>query len=122
MLSTSGGQSTPFAVLVHGVADPVNSGIVADADMLGVHKDNLKILVGGICVNPVGVQNSEVASDTADSLLCNAAQVSGELKLVDTLVFRLTVHNTSVVRTLTTSSTDSNSEDRETLKGNKSRQ
>lgn len=51
----SGSQTTEFAVLVHGVDDPIDAGIAADGLVLGVDKDNLKVFVGRVLVDPVGI-------------------------------------------------------------------
>ena len=114
-LAAGRSQATSLTVLVDGVADPVDSRVVTDADVVGVNQDNLEILVGGIGVHPVRVEDSHVAAHTANSLLSNAAEVSGELKLVDTLVLGLTVDNALGVGALASTSADSNSEHRESL-------
>jgi hypothetical protein len=66
-------------VLVNCIADPVDAGIVADSSVVRIDKDDLEVLVGGILVDPVGVEDTEVTADTASTLLSNAAQVADEL-------------------------------------------
>jgi hypothetical protein len=117
VLSAGRGKATTLAVLVDGVADPVNSGVVTDADVVGVNKDDLEILVGGILVNPVRVQNTHVSGIASGSLLGNRAKISDELELVDTGVSGLSVDNTAMVGALAATSADGNSEDRESLLG-----
>lgn len=46
-------EATGFAVLMNGVDDPVDTWIAADGAMLGINKDNFKVFVGAILINPV---------------------------------------------------------------------
>lgn len=54
-LLAGSGETTGLAVLVHGVDDPVDAGVLADGLVLGVDEDNLVVLVGGVLVDPVRV-------------------------------------------------------------------
>jgi len=49
------GLATHLAVLHGRGADPVDAGVSADGVVLGVNKDDLEVLVGGVLSNPVGV-------------------------------------------------------------------
>ena len=60
-------------MLVNRIADPVDASITADGLVLGVDEDNLEVLVGGILVDPVGVEDSQVGAATTDSLLGDGA-------------------------------------------------
>jgi hypothetical protein len=51
------GQSTQLTVLVHWVHNPVDAGILADHGVLWVDQDDLEVLVRGILVDPVRVEN-----------------------------------------------------------------
>ena len=57
--------------------------------MVGVHKDNLVVLVNTVLVHPVGVQHAKVAAPLADALLRNTLQTTLGLEVVDTLTDRL---------------------------------
>ena len=81
-----GGKATEFAVLVDGVDDPVDAGILADGLVLGVDKDDLEVLVGRVLVDPVRVQDAQVGAAAADTLLGDGAEGALELELVNTLV------------------------------------
>ena len=109
VLLASGGQTTTFSVLVHSLGDPVDTRIVADGNVARIDKDDLEVFVGGVLVDPVRVQHAEVSGDAANSLLSNGAKVADELKLVDTVVLRLTVNDTLEVRSLATTTANSNS-------------
>lgn len=85
-LLSGGGQSTRFAVLVDWVYDPVDAGIAADGLVLRVNEDDLEVLVGGVLVDPVGVQDSQVGATATDTLLSGGLEGSLVLKLVNTLV------------------------------------
>ena len=69
-----------------GLDDPVDAGVAADSLVLGVNEDDLVVLVGRVLVDPVGVQDAEVSSVTADTLLSSGLQGALVLQLVDTLV------------------------------------
>jgi hypothetical protein len=88
-LLAGGGETTSLAVLVDGLDDPVDTGIAADGLVLGVDADNLVVLVGGVLVDPVGVEDAEVGAAAADTLLSSGLERALVLELVDTLVGRL---------------------------------
>lgn len=69
-----------------GLDDPVDAGVAADSLVLGVNEDDLVVLVGRVLVDPVGVQDAEVSSVTADTLLSSGLQGALVLQLVNTLV------------------------------------
>lgn len=89
-LLASGSETTHFAVLVDGGNNPVDAGILADGLVLRVDEDNLEVLVGGVLVDPVGVEDAEVGTAATDTLLGDRAERALELELVDTLVGGLT--------------------------------
>lgn len=72
------------AHLVDGVADPVDAGITADGLVLGVNEDDLEVLVGGVLVDPVGVQDTQVSAAAANTLLSGGTEGTLVLELVDT--------------------------------------
>ena len=117
VLAAGRGEASSLAVLVDGVDDPVDAGIIADGNVTGVDKDNLEVLVSGILVNPVRVQHTHVSAGSASTLLGNTAQVADELELVDTVVLGLTIHNTLVVGSLSATAANSDTVDDETLLG-----
>ena len=77
-----------------GVDDPVDAGILADGLVLGVNEDDLEVLVGGVLVDPVRVQDTEVTASLADTLLRNALKTSLRLQVVHTLADGLAVGGT----------------------------
>jgi hypothetical protein len=98
--TASRGESAALAVLHYWSSDPVNLGVVADSDMVGVHENDLKVLVGRVLVHPIRVENAHVCALGSYALLSNRTQRTAELNLVDTLVLGLTEHNTLGVRAL----------------------
>jgi len=117
VLAACGGEATVLSVLVDGIDDPVDSGIIADGDVVRVHQDDLKVLKGGILVHPVRVQHTHVTSEASDTVLGNRAQVALELQVVDTSVDRFAVHYPTVVRSLATSAANGDAVDGVTLLG-----
>jgi hypothetical protein len=93
-LAAGSGQAAELAVLVHSIADPVDTGIVTDGLVGGVNKNDLEILIHSILVNPVRVEDTESTALAANSLLSKVAKVAGRLQLGDTSVDRLTIVNT----------------------------
>lgn len=85
-LLAGGGETARLAVLVHGVDDPVDARILADGLVLGVDEDDLVVLVGGVLVDPVRVENAQVGAAAADTLLGGGLERSLVLELVHTLV------------------------------------
>jgi len=85
-LLSSGGEATRFAVLVNGVDDPVDASITTDGLVLGVHENDLEVLVGRVLVDPVGVQDTQIGTSATDTLLSCGLERSLVLELVDTLV------------------------------------
>ena len=117
-LSARRRQTSHLSVLVHGVADPVDLGVVSDRVVRRVHENHIVVLVGTVLVHPVRVQHSQVRASLADSVFGHGLQVSGELKLVDTVVLGLSEHNASRVRSLSASSSHSASVHNVTLLAN----
>lgn len=85
-LLAGGGKTAGLAVLVDGVDDPVDAGVAADGGVLGIDKDDLKVLVGRVLVDPVRVQDAQVAAAAADTLLGGRLERALVLELVHTLV------------------------------------
>lgn len=116
-LLTGSGETTSLTVLVDWLSDPVVSGITSDGLVLWVNEDDLEVLVGGVLVNPVGVQDSQVSSTTANTLLSGGTQGLLVLQLRNTLVGWLTVSSTLWNRSLSVTSSNSDTVDNETLLG-----
>ena len=85
-LLAGGGEAAGLAVLVDGVDDPVDAGVDADGLVLGVDEDDLVVLVGGVLVDPVGVEDAQVGAAAADTLLSGGLEGALVLELVHTLV------------------------------------
>lgn len=85
-LLAGGGEATRLAVLVDGGDDPVDAGIAADGLVLRVDEDDLEVLVGGVLVDPVRVQDAQVSTAAADTLLGGRLEGALVLQLVNTLV------------------------------------
>lgn len=88
-LLASCGETSGFAMLVDGVDDPADARIAADGLVLRVDENNLEVLVGGVLVNPVRVENTQVGATTSDTFLSSRLEGSLVLELVHTLVGRL---------------------------------
>jgi hypothetical protein len=98
-------------VLVHGVHNPVNTGVVADLLVRRIDQNNFIIFVGGVLVDPVGVEDAQVGKFASGLLLGDALEITLSLNLPDTLVLGLTVNHTAVVGALTSSTADTATND-----------
>lgn len=85
-LLAGGGETASLAMLVDGVDDPVDAGVLADGLVLGVDEDDFVVLVGGVLVDPVRVQDAQVGAAATDTLLSGSLEGSLVLELVHTLV------------------------------------
>lgn len=117
VLAAGGGETTGFAVLVDGGDDPVDAGIATDGGVGGVDEDDLVVLVGGVLVDPVGVEDAKVGATATDAVLSSVTQGALVLELGDTLVTGLTEDGTLVDGPLTTTTADANTVDNVTLLG-----
>lgn len=117
VLLAFGGKTTGFSVLVNGVGDPVDSGITSDSLVRRVDTDDLVVLVDTVLVDPVRVQDSQVAATPANTLLGGGSETSLELEVVDTLSDGFTVGGTLGDGLLPVSSSDSDSVDHVALLG-----
>ena len=117
VLLASGGEASGLSVLLLVGGDPVNSGVTGHSLVVGVNHDDLEELEGTVLTNPVRVENAEVSSASANSLLSDGAVRSVGLELVDTLVDGLAVDNTLGDRSLAATTSDSDSVDHVALLG-----
>ncbi len=76
-------------MLMDRIDDPVDASITADGLMLRVDEDDFEVLVGGVLIDPIRVENTQVGATTSDTLLSSRFEGSLVLKLVHTLVGRL---------------------------------
>jgi hypothetical protein len=116
-LLTDSSKTTSFTTLVNRVGDPVNVSITTDGLVRGIDEDNFKVLVGSILVNPVRVQNTEVSTLTTDTFLSSGTERTLVLELRNTLVNGLTEGSTLGNRSLTATTTNTDTVDDETLLG-----
>ena len=65
---------------------PIDSGVTTDTFMLGIDKNDFEVLISGILIDPVGVEDAEIGAAASDSLFGCGFERSLVLELVDTLV------------------------------------
>jgi len=116
-LLPSSSKSPALSVLVDRLDDPVNLRITADSLVLRVDEDDFKVLVGGILVDPVGVENTQVCAAAADTLLGSGLEGTLVLELVHTLVGGLAVSGSLGDRSLAASTADADAVDDVSLLG-----
>jgi hypothetical protein len=108
VLLASSGEGTKFAVLVDGIAKPVDAWVTADSLVSNINHDDLKVLVGRILAHPVGVEDAETTALAASTFLSNRAEGALKLELVDTHVGWLTHGGTLWYWALATTTLNSN--------------
>lgn len=111
------GKAARLAVLVNRVDNPVDAGITADGGVLGVDENNLKVLVGGVLVDPVRVQDAQIGAAAADTLLGGGLERALVLELVHTLVGGLAESGTLADRLLAATAADAHAVDNIALLG-----
>lgn len=107
-LATSRSETTVFAVLHGRIADPVVARIATDGLVRGVDENDFEVLVGGVLVDPVGVQDAQVRALATDAFFSDATKAADGLELVNTVSSGLT-HNltlTDLLLATTTADTD----------------
>ena len=102
---------------MHGVDDPVDARVGADGLVLRVDEDDLKVLVGGVLVDPVGVENTQVCAAAADTLLGGRLEGTLVLKLVYTLIGGLAIGGSLGDRSLAASTANADAIDNISLLG-----
>lgn len=117
VLLSDGSKTSGLSVLVDRVADPVVSWVSSDGLVEWIDTDDLKVLVDGILIDPVRVEDSQVADSSSDSLFGGSSHWLLVLQVVHTLSGWLTVCVTSVHWSLSVTSLDTHSVDNETLLG-----
>lgn len=114
---SGGSQTSEFSMFVHGVANPVDSGVISDGIVLGVNADDLEELVGSVFRDPEGVEDSQGRHSLTDSFFSNRSEGSLALELGNTLTGRLSVDDTLGHGSFSSSSSDLNSVDHVSLFG-----
>jgi len=104
-------------VFVHGIADPVDSGVVTDGVVSGINADHFEELMSSVFSHPVRVENSQARHGGTDTFFGHRAEGSLELKFADSLAGRLTVNDTLGNGSLAATSSDLDSVDNVTLLG-----
>ena len=66
--------------------NPVNAGVATNGFVLRIDKDNFKVLVGRILIDPIGVQDSQIGATTSNTFFGSRLEGALILELVDTLV------------------------------------
>ncbi len=104
--------------MLHGrLADPVHARIATDSLVARIDKDDLVEFVSSILVDPVRVKDAQVGAATTNTFFSNGLEVTSGLELVHTMTGRLTIDGTLSNLALTTTTSDTDAIDDETLLG-----
>ena len=115
ILLTGGGKTSEFSFVVFFRDDPVDSWVNLDGFMVWVNADDFEEFVGGVLTTPVGVKNSHVGALSTNLLFSDRSVGSGFLELSNTSMDWLTIDDTLVDGSLSSTSSDSNSVDNVSL-------
>jgi hypothetical protein len=66
--------------------DPIDAGIAADGLVLGIDENDFVVLVGGVLVDPVGIEDAEVGATAANTFFGGGSKRALVFELVHTLV------------------------------------
>jgi len=94
ILFADAGKTTRLAVLVNRLGDPVDPGIATNSLVVRIDQDDFIVLVDTILVDPVRVEDTQVATSPSNTLLRNTPQATLRLDMLDTLTNRLAVGST----------------------------
>ena len=102
-------STSEFSVFVDRLSNPVDSGVVSNCVVSRVDNNNFEIFVGTVLANPVRIEHSEALDSLSNSFFSTRAQISCELKLVNTNTGGLSINDSLRNRSLsaTSSNTDS---------------
>jgi hypothetical protein len=95
-------------VLVYRIHNPVDAWVLANHRVCCIDENYLKIFVGRILIDPIGIQNPKTSKLASSTLLSNRSQIALELQLCNTLVLGLSINNTLAHWSLSTPSSDTN--------------
>ena len=115
VLLTSGGETSELSFVVFFIANPVDSWVTHDGFVGWINANDLEELVGGVLAHPVRVKNSQVGALSTDLLFSNRSVGSGLLELSDTSMDWLTVDDTLMDGSLSSTSSNSDSVDNVSL-------
>ena len=62
--------------------------------MIGINEDDFIVLVHAVLIDPIRIENAQIATPATDTLLCNGAQATLKLEVVHTLADGFTVGGT----------------------------
>jgi hypothetical protein len=99
------------------IANPVDSGILADGLVEGVYQDNFKKFENSILCNPVGIEDAQITTPAPHSFLGNTAKITSKLQLIHSLVGGLAIHSTLGHLSLPTTTANTSPIDYESLFG-----
>lgn len=116
-LATGRGKAAVFAVLHRRLADPVHARIAADSLVGRVDKNNLVVLIGGVLVDPVRVQDAQIHATTSDALFGDRLQIAAGLQVVHTMARRLAADLALADLALAATTADTDAVDDEALLG-----
>lgn len=71
-------------MLVLGSYDPVDSWVVSDSIVSGIHQDDFVVFIDTVLANPIAVQDSQSTESSANSFFGFGSEISGWFELVDT--------------------------------------
>lgn len=72
--------------LVNGLHNPINPRIATNGFVLRIHKNDFKVFVGRVLVDPVRIENSQIGAATANTFFSSRLERTLVLELIDTLV------------------------------------
>ena len=72
--------------LMHRIDDPVYSRVTANCFVLRVDENNFEVFVGGILINPIGIEDPEIGATSTNALFSSRLEGSLVFELIHTLI------------------------------------
>ena len=116
-LLAGGGEATHLAVLLVGLADPVDLGVATDGGVAGIDHDDLEELEGTVLSDGVGVEDAEVHAVAGSTLLSEGTEGAGAGDAVDPLTTGLAPDDATVSGPLAATTADADTVDDVALLG-----
>lgn len=68
-LLASRSETTRFTMFMNRVYNPIDAGITTNGFVLRVDQDDLEILVCGVLIDPIRIENSQIRTSASNTLL-----------------------------------------------------
>jgi len=116
-LLASAGQASQLTMLVDGVCDPLQAGIITDSIVCGINHNDLEEFVGRVLIDPVRIEDAEAGHGAARPLFSDGTVRTLILELINTLMDGLPINSALRDGAFTSTTTDADAVNKDALLG-----